>query len=60
MPQVDVLLEKEVQHLSLDEVQRVAITMCLGHPADVYLMDEPSAYLNSEQRISVAKVRNSM
>jgi len=30
--------------------------LCLGQPADVYLIDEPSAYLDSEQRIIAAKV----
>lgn len=34
----------------------MAITLCLGQPADVYLIDEPSAYLDSEQRIIAAKV----
>jgi len=29
---------------------------CLGKPADVYLIDEPSAYLDSEQRLHAAKV----
>ena len=29
--------------------------MCLGKPADIYLIDEPSAYLDSEQRIAAAK-----
>jgi ATP-binding cassette subfamily E protein 1 len=38
------------------ELQRVAITMCLGQPADIYLIDEPSAYLDSEQRIIASKV----
>lgn len=38
------------------ELQRVAITLCLGQPANVYLIDEPSAYLDSEQRIMAAKV----
>lgn len=56
MRQVDVLLDQEVQHLSGGELQRVAITMCLGKPADIYLIDEPSAYLDSEQRIVAAKV----
>ena len=50
------LLDQEVQHLSGGELQRVAITMCLGTPADIYLIDEPSAYLDSEQRIVAAKV----
>jgi len=30
--------------------------LCLGAPADIYLIDEPSAYLDSEQRIIAAKV----
>jgi ATP-binding cassette subfamily E protein 1 len=42
--------------LSGGELQRVAITLCLGKPADVYLIDEPSAYLDSEQRLVAAKV----
>jgi ABC-type arginine transport system ATPase subunit len=37
-------------------VQRVAIVLCLGQPADIYLIDEPSAYLDSEQRIMASKV----
>merc|ERR1712211_62404 len=50
------LLDQEVTHLSGGELQRVAITLCLGKPADVYLIDEPSAYLDSEQRLVAAKV----
>ena len=34
----------------------MALTMCLGQPADIYLIDEPSAYLDSEQRIIASKV----
>ena len=47
---------QEVQNLSGGELQRVAMTLCLGKPADVYLIDEPSAYLDSEQRLVSAKV----
>jgi len=32
------------------------MALCLGKPADVYLIDEPSAYLDSEQRLVCAKV----
>jgi len=53
---VDKLYDQEVKHLSGGELQRVAITLCLGKPADLYLIDEPSAYLDSEQRIIAAKV----
>lgn len=34
----------------------MALVLCLGQPADIYLIDEPSAYLDSEQRIIAAKV----
>lgn len=46
----------EVQNLSGGELQRLAILLCLGKPADLYLLDEPSAYLDSEQRIIVSKI----
>jgi len=53
---MDALMDLEVQNLSGGELQRVAITLALGKPADVYLIDEPSAYLDSEQRLHAAKV----
>jgi len=53
---IEELYDQQVQHLSGGELQRVAITLCLGKPADVYLIDEPSAYLDSEQRLAAAKV----
>ena len=42
--------------LSGGELQRVAIAHCLSQPADLYLLDEPSAYLDVEQRLIVSKV----
>jgi ATP-binding cassette subfamily E protein 1 len=54
--QMDRLMDLEVQNLSGGELQRVALTICLGKAADVYLIDEPSAYLDSEQRLHAAKV----
>ena len=53
---IDDLLDNDVQTLSGGELQRVAITLALGKRAEIYLIDEPSAYLDSEQRIIVAKV----
>jgi len=50
------LMDQEVQNLSGGELQRVALALCLGKPADVYLIDEPSAYLDSEQRLIAAKL----
>ena len=50
------LLDRLVKTLSGGEVQRVATVLCLGKPADIYLIDEPSAYLDAEQRLNTAKV----
>ena len=53
---MDPLLDQGVKYLSGGELQRVAMVLCLSTPADLYLVDEPSAYLDSEQRIVCAKV----
>ncbi|KAJ5599370.1 Translation initiation factor RLI1 [Penicillium hetheringtonii] len=53
---IDDFIDQEVQNLSGGELQRVAIVLALGMPADLYLIDEPSAYLDSEQRIIAARV----
>ncbi|MFS7888718.1 putative ABC-type molybdate transporter [Helianthus anomalus] len=54
--QIEQLIDQEVVNLSGSELQRVALCLCLGKPADIYLIDEPSAYLDSEQRIVASKV----
>lgn len=53
---IDNIIDQEVQTLSGGELQRVALVLALGIPADIYLIDEPSAYLDSEQRIVCSKV----
>ena len=53
---IDPLMDQAVQNLSGGELQRVALAMCMGTPADIYLIDEPSAYLDSEQRVWASKV----
>ncbi len=53
---IEDIMDQEVQNLSGGELQRLAMALCLGKPADVYLIDEPSAYLDSEQRLVAAKV----
>ncbi|KAF7309968.1 RNAse L inhibitor-type ATP-binding cassette protein [Mycena indigotica] len=50
------LMDQEVKTLSGGELQRVAIVLALGKPASVYLLDEPSSFLDSEQRIIASKV----
>ncbi|MCK4717612.1 MAG: ribosome biogenesis/translation initiation ATPase RLI, partial [Thermoplasmata archaeon] len=49
------LMDSDVQSLSGGELQRVAIANCLLREADIYLIDEPSAYLDSIQRMNAAK-----
>lgn len=49
------LLEKECSALSGGELQRVAVSLALYRDADIYLLDEPSAYLDVNQRIQTAK-----
>jgi ATP-binding cassette subfamily E protein 1 len=50
------LLDRNLNELSGGELQRVAITACLSRKAQVYLLDEPSAYLDVEERLIVAKL----
>lgn len=49
------LVDRNVQELSGGELQRVAIVTCLAKDSQVYLLDEPSAYLDVEERLAVAK-----
>lgn len=49
-------LEKKTPELSGGELQRVAIAAALLRDADVYLIDEPSSYLDVRERLNVAKV----
>jgi ATP-binding cassette, sub-family E, member 1 len=55
------LLSKTLNQLSGGELQRVAIAKCFSKKADLYLLDEPSAYLDVEQRLKLSKIiRNLM
>merc|ERR1712113_932532 len=53
---IEQIKDQEIQNLSGGELQRVALVLSLGKPADLYLIDEPSAYLDCEQRIVAARV----
>ncbi|CAD26068.1 similarity to HYPOTHETICAL ABC TRANSPORTER Y719_METJA [Encephalitozoon cuniculi GB-M1] len=53
---IEYTYEQQVQNLSGGELQRIAIAMCLGKDANVYLIDEPSAFLDSDQRIAISKI----
>ena len=49
------LYEKSLKNLSGGELQKVAVAVCLMRQADIYALDEPSAFLDAEDRIALAK-----
>ena len=54
------MLEKQVSKLSGGELQRLAIAATLSKDAEIYLFDEPTAFLDVEQRLVAAKVIRKM
>src|SRR5665647_1902496 len=53
---LEVILQSPVDSLSGGELQRVAIAGCLSRDADLYILDEPSAHLDVEQRVKVTRM----
>lgn len=53
---IESILDNQVLTLSGGELQKVAIIVTLAKNTNIYLIDEPSAYLDSEQRIIVSKI----
>jgi ATP-binding cassette subfamily E protein 1 len=51
---IEYLMEHPVTDLSGGELQRTAIAACLAKEADIYLLDEPSAFLDIEQRLAAS------
>lgn len=54
--QIERLMDSNLNDLSGGELQRVAIAACLGRDAEVFILDEPSAHLDVEQRTLATKV----
>ncbi|MEM2393790.1 MAG: ribosome biogenesis/translation initiation ATPase RLI [Candidatus Bathyarchaeia archaeon] len=52
---LDKLLDRNVTELSGGELQKTAIAACLSKKAELYLLDEPSAYLDVEERLNMAR-----
>ncbi len=52
---VNLILDRNVMELSGGELQKVAISACLSRKADLFLLDEPSAYLDVEERLNMAR-----
>ncbi|MBY9009959.1 MAG: ribosome biogenesis/translation initiation ATPase RLI [Candidatus Lokiarchaeota archaeon] len=57
---LDKILDRQISVLSGGEVQRVAIAAAYLKDADVYLIDEPSSYLDVSERINMAKLIRSL
>ncbi|NOZ30945.1 MAG: ribosome biogenesis/translation initiation ATPase RLI, partial [Crenarchaeota archaeon] len=49
------LWDREARKLSGGEMQKLAVAISLAREADIYLLDEPSAYLDVEERLAVAR-----
>jgi ATP-binding cassette subfamily E protein 1 len=52
---INTLLDRDVAELSGGELQKIAIAACLSQNAELYLLDEPSAYLDVEERLNMAR-----
>lgn len=49
------LYNKSIKNLSGGELQKVSVAACLLQKVDLYALDEPSAFLDVEDRITIAK-----
>ena len=49
------LYNKSMKNLSGGELQKVAVASCLLQKVDLYALDEPSAFLDVEDRIAIGK-----
>jgi ATP-binding cassette subfamily E protein 1 len=47
---------QKLSQLSGGQLQRVSIAYCLSQDAELFLLDEPSAYLDVEQRLLISKI----
>jgi ATP-binding cassette subfamily E protein 1 len=53
---MEMILDRDIDQLSGGELQRFAIASTLVQEADVYIFDEPSSFLDIQQRIKSAKL----
>lgn len=53
---IDKLYDVEVSSLSGGQMQKLSIITCLGKDANLYLLDEPSAFIDIEDRCVLSKI----
>ena len=53
---LDEVLDVALPDLSGGELQRAAVALALARPATLYLLDEPSAYLDADERMAMARL----
>ncbi|MDP1552945.1 MAG: ribosome biogenesis/translation initiation ATPase RLI [Methanobacteriaceae archaeon] len=49
------IIDKQVSDLSGGELQRLAVAITLSQPAEIYVLDEPTAFLDVEQRLIASR-----
>ena len=54
--EIDDLMDKNVQNLSGGELQRMSVGVAISQVADICLLDEPSAFLDIEQRLRFSDI----
>ena len=50
------VMDVSLTDLAGGELQRAAVALALARPATLYLLDEPSAYLDADERMSMARL----
>jgi ATP-binding cassette, sub-family E, member 1 len=53
---LDEILDVALPDLSGGELQRAAVALALARVANLYLLDEPSAYLDADERMAMARL----
>jgi len=53
--EIEKILDNDISKISGGELQRVAIAATVLKKADLYILDEPSSYLDIKQRLKIAK-----
>ncbi len=54
--EIERIMHKNINRLSGGELQKIAIVYALSREGEIYLLDEPSAYLDIEERLRLGKI----